>query len=186
MSTLSTLKLGTIEEEAAACRERWKDYGIGTLAAHLHHGMPFEMLTKPAEERITYILKEKPEDERALRLRCFAPIVNLSQFPKLQKFATTRKQVITTWLKARAKHQKIFVAWWKAEDALAKNKPKAEAKWWKVGNDLRNAGYDLWKAEVALWEIEAMVRKISATIPHDELCPLGFNCPWDGETIFSN
>jgi hypothetical protein len=91
---MNTLKLGTIEQEAAACRTRWVGHGIGTLAVHLHHGIPFEMLTKLAEERITYILKEKTEDERALRLRCFAP-VDLAKFPKLQK-------ANAEWLRARA------------------------------------------------------------------------------------
>jgi hypothetical protein len=37
-----TLRLGTIEQEAAACRARWKGFGIGTLAAHVHHDVVAE------------------------------------------------------------------------------------------------------------------------------------------------
>jgi hypothetical protein len=173
LSTLSTLKLGTIEEEAAACRERWKNYDIGTLAAHLHHEEPFELLTKPAEARITYILSKKPENERALRLRCFAPI-DLTKFPKLRKVSDALWEADT--------------AWWKASDALRKASDalrEADTAWWKVSDALRKADAVRWETGAVRWKANAAFKRIYA-IPHAKLCPLGEDCPWDGETIFSN
>jgi hypothetical protein len=115
---MNTLKLGTIEEEAAACRARWAGHGIGTLAAHLHHGIPFELLKEPAERRIAFILSEKAEDEHALRLRCFAP-VNLAKFLKLQKAeAALRKG--ETELRNAIGARKAEAAWRKIKTALRK------------------------------------------------------------------
>jgi hypothetical protein len=68
------LKLGTIAEEAATCREAFKGYAVGGLVLHCHHEKLFEYLVEPAENRIAYILQDKPESERALRLRLFRPL----------------------------------------------------------------------------------------------------------------
>jgi hypothetical protein len=166
---MNTLKLGTIEEEVAACRKRWKDFGVGVvaLAAHIHHDTPFERLCYPAEERIAYILKEKPEDERALRLRCFAPL-DLTKFSK--------------WRKASAVWRKASAAW---EQTLAELL-KVRVKSGKTSAAYRKAETALWKAGAALRKAEVVLQKICDRIPHTELCPLGSDCPWDGETIFSN
>jgi hypothetical protein len=140
------LKLGTIEQEAAACLARWQGFDVGTFAAHVHHDAPFEMLYCTAEVRIAYILSQKPEDERALRLRCFAP-VDLTGFPKLRKSVDIWNRTVAAWRKARAESEEASTLWRKTE------------------------------AEIVL-------REICAAISHKELCPLGENCPWDGETIF--
>jgi hypothetical protein len=147
------IQLGTIAEEAAACRERWNGYDPGTLAMHVHHNVPFEILTQSAEKRIAYILNVKPEDERALRLRCFAP-VDLARFPKLRK-------ANAEWLRARAALQGDY----------AECKQIAAAWAWR-------------KAKFAWEQANAALEEICAAIPHAELCPLGSDCPWDGETIF--
>jgi hypothetical protein len=146
-----TLKLGTIRQEAAACRKRWEGYVPGTLAMHVHHNVPFEILTQPSENRIAYILNVKPEDERALRLRCFAP-VDLARFPKLRK-------ANAEWLRARAALQEDY----------------AERKQITMA----------WRKAKFVWEqTNAALEEICAAIPHAKLCPLGEDCPWDGETIF--
>jgi hypothetical protein len=147
-----TLKLETIAEEAAFCRARWTGFSTGTIAAHLHHDVPFEPLCYIADLRILYILSEKPKNERALRLRCFAP-VDWTRIPRLRKSAAAWKQAYEAWRDTEA-------PWWKSE-------------------------YLWWNREPALRKAHAALRKICAEIPHKELCPLGENCPWDGETIFS-
>ena len=69
-----TLHLLSIDAEAAACRAAFAACPDAAHAAHVHHEEPCEALTEPIENRIAYILREKPEHERALRLRLMRPI----------------------------------------------------------------------------------------------------------------
>ena len=69
-----TLTLGTIAEEAAACRAAFAARPRARYAAHVHHEAAVEALTESVEERIAYILARKPADEQALRLHCLRPI----------------------------------------------------------------------------------------------------------------
>jgi multidrug resistance efflux pump len=182
------LKLGTIEQEAAACRERWKGYDTGTLAAHAHHEIPFEVLTQPSETRIAYILSKKPENERALRLRCFAP-VDLTKFPELRKATAEWEQIAAAWLKAGATSREMTAAWLNADAALSEAKTKTEREqaygaWKQAGAKWRKTDAELQKVKAQLESAEAKLRKIPATAPHAEICPLGSDCPWDGKTIF--
>src|SRR5208282_782164 len=110
---MKKLKLGTIEEEATACRLAFEGFAVGGIVLHCHHESLFERLTKPAEGRINYILADKPEHERALRLHLFRPI---------------REEVLNEWLKADAE-------WVKAEAG----RRKAEAEWVKAGAEWRKA-----------------------------------------------
>ena len=64
----------SIDEEAAACRAAFAAIPDAKCAVHLHHEEPVEALNEPAENRIHYILAEKPVAERALRLRLFRPV----------------------------------------------------------------------------------------------------------------
>ena len=41
---------------------------------HLHHDTLLEMTTEPVENRIAYIKENKPEGERALRLKLLRPV----------------------------------------------------------------------------------------------------------------
>jgi hypothetical protein len=68
------MKLKSIEKEAEACRKAFKNVEEGALCHCIHHGVHFEFLNEPAGNRISYILKEKPDGERALRLRLFRPV----------------------------------------------------------------------------------------------------------------
>src|SRR5574337_766887 len=71
---MATLKLGTIDEEAAACRAAWAAMPDAKYGVHIHHKELAEPVSAPIENRITYILSNKPENERALRLRLMRPI----------------------------------------------------------------------------------------------------------------
>ena len=70
----SKLKLGTIAEEAAACRKAFEGFEVGGLVMHCHHYLIAERLREPAKSRISYILNTKDPQERALRLRLFRPV----------------------------------------------------------------------------------------------------------------
>ncbi len=68
------LKLKSIAEEANACRKAFKNIAIGSNVVHCHHSREYETLEEPAENRISYILSNKPKGEQALRLRLFRPV----------------------------------------------------------------------------------------------------------------
>ena len=68
------MKLGTIEEEAAACRAAFAGVGVGALAWCVHHGIELELLVQPPEARSEYILTSKVSAERALRLHEMRPV----------------------------------------------------------------------------------------------------------------
>ena len=68
------LILQSVDEEARLCRERWAAYPECTMAHSCHHNMHFELLAAPFEERIQFILTEKPEAQRASRLHHFGPL----------------------------------------------------------------------------------------------------------------
>jgi hypothetical protein len=75
---MTTPSLLPIPAEASACRAAWKDMPVGTMAWHCHHEALSEVLTEPAENRIAYILSDKPKHEQALRLRLFRPAPTLA------------------------------------------------------------------------------------------------------------
>ena len=68
------MKLKSIEKEAADCLKAFKNFKVGGMVIHCHHEELAEKLSEPANNRINYILKEKPKKEQALRLRLFRPI----------------------------------------------------------------------------------------------------------------
>lgn len=63
-----------IEQAAAECRKAFEGIPIGTVAWHVHHNMLCEPLTEPAENRIAYILANKPKREQVIRLRLMRPV----------------------------------------------------------------------------------------------------------------
>ena len=74
MTDIAPLKLHSIAREAADCRAAWAAAPEATAGAHIHHEQPFEALTEPIENRIAYILSDKPKKEQALRLRLMRPV----------------------------------------------------------------------------------------------------------------
>jgi hypothetical protein len=68
------MKLKSAEKEAADCLKAFKNFKVGGYVVHCHHEVLYEVLNEPAENRVNYILKEKPKKEQALRLRLFRPV----------------------------------------------------------------------------------------------------------------
>ena len=66
--------LGTIAAEERACRKAWSAAPNATHAWHCHHDDLVEDLHDPAEDRINYIVRGKPVEEQAFRLRLFRPV----------------------------------------------------------------------------------------------------------------
>ncbi len=160
---MSTLKLKSIGEEAKACRAAFENIKIGALVWHCHHEKLAEFLTSPPEHRISFILSDKPEHERALRLRLFRP-VRTKNLPKYLKEACAK------WEDAYAKRQEAYAKW---QEAYAKRQ-EACAKWQEA--------YAKWEEAYAKWQ-EAYAKRQEAYAKelHAKQCP---NCPWDGKTIF--
>ena len=114
MTTPEMKPLLSIEAEAAACRKVWKDMPIGTMAWHCHHEVLSEALTEPAENRIAYILSDKPEQEQALRLRLFRPAPTLVtawaeyERVKVTALAEYERVKVTAW----AEYERVKVTAW--------------------------------------------------------------------------
>jgi hypothetical protein len=130
---MTTLKLNSIAEEAAACREAFKGFKVGGFTLHCHHEQVGETLTEEAENRIAYILSSKPEHERAIRLRLFRPV----SVVRLKKF----KKANADWQKAYADRQKANA-----------DRQKANADWQKADADWQKADADWRKANAVLGE----------------------------------
>ena len=95
------LKLGSIKDEAEACRVAFKNVPVGALVIHCHHEKLLQFLTEAAENRIAYIIYSKSQHEQALRLHLFRP-VNIELLPKKLQEAYAESQ------KADAEWQKAF------------------------------------------------------------------------------
>ena len=106
------MKLKSIAEEAADCREAFKNSKIGDIAVHYHHDNLAEKLNEPAKNRITYILAEKPEAEQALTLRLFRPIPG----PALAEYELVRELACAEYMKVQrptwAGFERVEVAAW--------------------------------------------------------------------------
>ena len=89
------MKLGTIEQEAAACRKAFAKSKVGDWAWHIHHTELCEKITEPIENRIQCILTQKAEHERAIRLRLMRPISKRSQ--KVVATAHSKECPECTW-----------------------------------------------------------------------------------------
>jgi hypothetical protein len=79
-----------INEAAARCREAFENSKIGDYVWCCHHERLYEQLTERAEARIEYILNEKPEHEREVRLNNFRPVIDitaLADYKKIQQSA---------------------------------------------------------------------------------------------------
>ena len=107
------LVLKSIQEEAADCRKAFEGVEVGALVLHCHHEYLAEPLNEPADHRIEYILKHKPEHEQSLRLRLFRPV---SQ-EVINRNADWRK-AYADWQKANADRQKADADRQKVGDEL--------------------------------------------------------------------
>ena len=92
------MKLGTIKAEAEACRAAWAATPKAKYGAHLHHEEVAEKLTEPIENRIAYILSDKPKNEQALRLRLMRPVT----VPALAEYERVTAAALAEYQKVRA------------------------------------------------------------------------------------
>ena len=127
-------ELKSIEEELVDCRAAHRNSKVGDLVFACHHKVLLEVLTEPAENRIAYIMTEKPENERAARLRCFRPWVG--PIPaELAKAYAERAKASAELAKASAELTKAYDEWTKARAAWDKadaERDKADAEWSKA------------------------------------------------------
>jgi hypothetical protein len=153
------MTLGTIEQEAAACRAAFATVEIGAFVRHYHHESEWlEILTEPAENRIAFILATKSPSEQPCRLQCFRPVT--APLPaELRKADAEWRKAYAEWQKACAEWQKTDTEW-----------QKTYAEWWKAYAELQRAYAELQKACAEWPNLHAM------------LCDS--DCPWDGKTIF--
>ena len=100
------MKLKSIDEEAADCRAAWAANPEVKVAHCLHHGIHLEPLTEPIENRIAYILAQKPEEEQALRLRCLRPWTGRlsAEWEKARaELEKTRAELDKAWIEDHAR-----------------------------------------------------------------------------------
>ena len=64
----------SIEKELADCRQAFAEHPNAKLVWCCHHEVLVEKLTEPVENRISYILSNKPQEEQAVRFRNFRPV----------------------------------------------------------------------------------------------------------------
>ncbi len=191
------MTLLSIEEEAEACRSRCAGMKIGDICLHVHHEIFAEPLTEPIENRIRYILSDKPVAEQALRLRMMGPPIIDDQVQADEADAAYQK-ASPAWLKASAELDKADATWQKAEATWQKasverqktcatgqqaeaERQKAYAVWQKAYVERLEAS-DAWlktEAElekaVAVWQ-KAYKRHYARLYPES---------PWNGYTIFA-
>ena len=91
------MKLKSAEKEAADCLKAFKNFKVGGYVVHCHHEVLYEVLNEPAENRVNYILKEKPKKEQALRLRLFRPVKGpaLAEHEKVKGPACAEHEKVT-------------------------------------------------------------------------------------------
>ena len=147
--------LGTPEQEAELCLAAWEanpsEYGW-----HIHHEQLFERREYAIGDRIDYILTQKSQGERPLRLRLLRPM-SAADYAEVNPIRAKRDaEVNAIWAKRDAEAGVI----------RAKRDAEVNAIWAK-----RDA------------EVNAIRAKRDAEVNpiHAAACP---GCPWDGSTIF--
>ena len=96
-----------ISDAETRCRAAWAAAPEAQFAWCCHHAIELEALKEPAENRIAYILSDKPEEERVVRLDNFRPV--LSPIP------AELNKAMTEWTKADAELNKARAEWDKTE-----------------------------------------------------------------------
>ena len=118
----------TIAHEAKLCRKAFAGVEIGTVVQHCHHEKWLEILTEPAENRISYIESEKAPDERAERLRQFRPFAWKQADAAREQAEAAREQADAAWKQAEASpkmlkvHAEVCGCPWDAEHDIFGNK----------------------------------------------------------------
>ena len=192
------MKLQSIAKEAAACREACMEAKVGDPMWLLHHELLLEWLTEPVENRIAYILSEKPKREQARRLRELRPVKG--PLPKTADAAraeydaaraksdAAQAKADAAWAKADAAGAKSDAAWAKADAAWAKadawaKSDAAGAKYAAAGAkaDAARAKYAAARAKAAAAWAEYDAARAEITALHLAECP---DTTWNGGSIF--
>jgi hypothetical protein len=164
-----------IEQALKDCREAWAKHPEATIAWCCHHEVQIEPLVHPVEDRIQYILHNKPEQERVIRFTNFRPFVGL--LPRgMQKAYADRQKAYADWQKAYADWQKAYAD---RQKAYA-DRQKAYADWQKAYADWQKAYADRQKA-YADWQKADADCKDEINTLHKQQVP---NNTWNGKSIF--
>jgi hypothetical protein len=101
------MKLKSAEQEAKDCQKAFKGFKVGGHVVHCHHEELEEVLIESFQNRINYILKEKPKKEQALRLRLFRPVTGqaLAEYEKVPGQAWAEYEKVTG--QALAEYEKV-------------------------------------------------------------------------------
>jgi hypothetical protein len=195
----------SVEREAAACREAFKDSQVGDTVWFCHHGIPIEYLTEPAENRIQFILANKPLEQQAARLHWFRPC-NVKLPAELaaasEKWAAADKEWAAAHKEWAAAYKELAAAsekWAAASekwDAASKKWAAASEKWaaarekWDAASKKWAAACEKWDAADKEWDAasekwaaacEKWAPEINALVAQH--LP---GCPWNGKTLFPN
>jgi len=172
---MTYVKLGTIEEEAAACRAAFAAVQVGDWALFCHHNIIVEQLREPPENRISYILSEKPKNEQAARLHWFRPLPQTTA----DDYRANLKVLEDDY---RKKLEPIEDGY-RAELKRLYNYYRAKLK--VIDDDYRA---DLKTIEVGYWAklkvIDDDYRAKCKVFDDDLIARYLPGCPWDGTTLF--
>ena len=173
------LILKPVEEEARDCRARCAGMKVGDLILHCHHEVLCEILTKPVEDRISFIISSK-SDNVPLRLRLMGPPIiddQVKDDPRWYKANVELEKAYAEWRKANTELDKAYAEW-----------RKANTEWRKANTEYNKAYAEQHKANAELDKAYAEWRKANTEWrktyePHyHRLYP---DSPWNGETIFA-
>ena len=164
----------SIEEEAALCRARFAGVEVGSWVRCCHHKLIAERLCEPAENRIRYILTEKPVKERPRRLHEFwlipEPLAGDYEAKVDALDADYRAKVAALYADYRAKHNALYADYRAKHNALAGDyeaKHNALAGDYEAKRDALAGDYEAKR--------DALDAPIVAMVP---------DTTWDGESIF--
>jgi hypothetical protein len=172
----SKMKLKSIKEEANDCRKAFAQSEGADYAVHCHHSELYEKLGENPENRILYILKEKPVNEQALRLRLFRPVERpaLAEYKKIEG-------------PALAEYKKV------ERPALAEYEKIEGLAWAEYGKVERLALAEYEKIKGLAWAEYGKVERLALAeykkikgLAHKGLICSEPDCPWDGDSIFKS
>ena len=189
------LGLGTIDEEAAACRKAFEGVEVGAPVVHCHHEREWvELLLEPAEHRIRCILVVKPRSEHALRLRLFRPMcIPAGEIPEwdeaLAQCQCARAEYARAWAeynRTRAEYNRTRAEYNRTRAEYARAWAEYDRTWAEYDRTRAEYARASNEYECARAEYDRTWDKLNATFAplHDKYCPAGKDCPWDGESIF--
>ena len=146
---------------------------VGRAAWHVHHDRLVEFLTEPIETRKTYIRREKPKNEQALRLRLLRVVKGRLPVAVAQAWQAYEQ----AWQVAEQA--------WQAYDQARQVAEQA----WQAYDQARQVAEQAWQAYGQARQVADQARQAALIAHQVEILTLHAkeckNCPWNGRTIFS-